>query len=335
MRPTPRSLALPLLLGLGAQLEAVPPTLGSLDADRRGAFENWDYNISVFAERVDSLFRFSPAGLREELRARLDYAREQGRAEYAALGEMTETLRELASLAPRVPDPKRPDPRVPRTEALVEALTGYLRLFDESLHRALGTFPTSHPQRLLARWRRGEEPRLLVAVERSVRERVPGLVSQLASLQELRRKRLYDAVHALQLTGAPLDLDRQSQVDRAFASLQAGYRRKLEPGLGDPEYRDFPVGDPFTVELSPRGSDHARGLGEVPFPEGREPGRVSSPLVHRVQSEEALRRGAHRARELHELAARFPEALAGRAPERLPALWEGYRDLRERWFRVP
>jgi len=151
---------------------------------------------------------------------------------------------------------------------------------------------------------------------------------------ESRRQRLYHSVHALQLAESSFDFTRQAELDRAFASLQAAYGEKLEQGLGDPEYQDFPVGSPLQVELIQRGSALARERPGLEFPEGRKV-EFDSPLAHRIASEKVLQREAYRLEELHDLASSFPSTLAGKDLGRLEELWDAYEEHRKRWFQLP
>lgn len=319
---------LPLALG-PARGESLPGTV----ADRRGAFQSWDYNIGVFADRVDSLFRRGPAGQRAEIRDRLTYARRQAAQEFQLLDAFLAALRELEAL-PSTPGKGRQEALVRTLDACLGSWRAVTRHFDGTLHRALGMYPSSYPERLRSGWGKEPSPRVLRNTELALRACARTVVAQLGALLEGRRQRLYDAVHALHLAESPVDLFRQAAFDRAFASLQASYSKKLEPGLGEPELPEFPVSAPFAIELPPRGSKLARAKGRLEFPRGHEVER-SDALVHRISGEEYLQREAFRLEELHQLGAEYAGALAGKAPEQLEKLWSAYREHRRRWFQVP
>jgi hypothetical protein len=325
--------ALILALSIASGVDAKGDRLPGMVADRQGAFQSWDYNISVFQDRVESLFRRGPPGQRKEIQARLGYARGRGAREFEALQGFLSAERQLVATPSRRTG-KQEELRGKALEACVEAFESYSKGFDEALHRAQGMYPEPHYRRLLERWKKQPSSRLLRSTELALRKASRSFVALLGAMTEGRRQRVYDAVHALQLAESPLDFFRQAELDRAFASLQAAYVEKLEPGLGTPEYPEFPVGSPLQVELIRKGSKYARARRALEFPPGREV-EVSSPLIHRVASEQVLQREAYRLEELHQLGEKFRSTLEGHDLDGLEDLWDAYVEHRGRWFLVP
>lgn len=316
--------ALPACAALpGRELRAVV-------ADRGGAFRAWDYNVAIFETRADALFRGSPEGQRQELRRRIAYARRMGAAERRALDGLLTALDRLMEA------PIGAGARGRRRVALVGAVAAFERygsLFGEALHRALGLYPRPPHQRMLDRWDEGHDERLLLTAEDAFLDAAERFVTRTAALMEVRRRRFYDALRNLQYTAEVLDLTLQSQLDRTFFLLQGALAEPLEPGMGPPDYQEFPVGHPFAPVLAPRPSAHALTFEGLRYPQGaaeklarsRDPGALV---------EEVLAREAWRSKELQDLAARFQEVQLGREPGRVEELWKAYVELRDRWRRV-
>jgi hypothetical protein len=296
--------------------------LSGVITDRLAASKAWDYNVSIFEKRVEALFDHAPAGLRAELVARLRWARRQVEAENRALDEVRASLAALAEA------PLSHRGGGARSEALKRAsraVDAYAGLHDEAVLRAVGRFPSSAAQRLVARYQRRGEDRLLLPAEAALRREADGLVRRISRLMEGRRRVLYETVRDLQYSKEALDLIRLSQLDRAFGVLQAASAHKLEPSLWHPAYEDFPVQAPLAPTVPFRLASSVAALEPPPYP-----GRAPEPVPG--LSEEGLGREAHRMKELHDLRRNFAATLSRRDDSRLDELWTAWVAFRKRWY---
>jgi hypothetical protein len=305
--------------------------LAGVVTDRRGAYKAWDYNLSVFEERAEALFRRGPSGQQQEIKQRLAYCRRLAAAEFKALAELVENRKNLSETREGRGEQ---DPRGKVFLAAVASFEAYSGLFEEALHRAQGIYPSSHYGRLLRRWKKNPRKRLRRLAEAAFQETVEGFVLRVSALMEVRRRRLYDAVRRLQFSDFALDFRRQAQFDRVFFSLQASYAEQLEPELGKPVYREFPVGSPFDAEITLQPSAWALEQAPLEFPRGRTPEKETL-LSGPTGSPGFLDREAYRVQEYHDLEVRFRKAQAGKQPEGLSKLWNAYVALRQRWFHIP
>lgn len=312
----------PLLLLALATAALARDELSGVINDRLAATKAWDYNVGIFERRVEALFDHAPAGLRAELVSRLAWARSQVDSETRALAALRTSLEALAA----APISHRGGGA--RAKALVRsarALEAYAGLHDEAVLRAVGRFPSSLAQRLVARYQDSGDERLLLPAEGALRTEADGIVRRLSRLMEGRRRVLYEAVRDLQYSKEALDLIRLSQLDRAFGVLQAACAHKLEPDLWSPAYGDFPVEAPLAPTVQFR-----LGAGVRDLPPPQYPGSAPDPVPG--LSEPRLGREAHRLKELHDLRRRFAATLARRDDAELDALWTAWVGLRKRWY---
>lgn len=314
----PASLALASWLLLAGAPGAPGDELSDRVADVASTTARWDYNLSVFEQGIDRIFPHFLPVQREELRARIGWARARAREQKEGFETLLRAREVLAAAAMRGVESRR---------RALEEVDGGLRALESRLavpvRMALGAYPDRFHRRVLAASGPNTPPARFTALEAAFLEAASHLVHRVSAAARVRREAFYEALQALQLSKVAVEPRRWDRLDRTYHALAALSVEGSAPGAARVVHPAFPAEEPLGFEVPTSATSYAEPFEDAPPP----PGRARLGPVE----ERALSRQAARLKEVDDVAEAFPPALQQADPAAREEAWEAYGELRARW----